>query len=132
VTASGVSPEQARAIFARRVAAWLAADIDAYLACWTEDMEIVLPGRAQPVRGRDRYRALVEQSFAWAEPLAFDIHHLGIDPRSGAVLTDWTIRARRRDDGVVVEWRGLSSCGLRHDRIAWWKEYHHMPPAPLS
>jgi hypothetical protein len=48
------------------------------------------------------------------------------------VFADWTIRARRRDDRVVVEWRGLSVCELRAGRIAWWKEYHLAPPAAVE
>ena len=46
------------------------------------------------------------------------------------MLADWTIRARRRDDGVVIEWRGLSVCELRDGKITWWREHHLAPPAP--
>ena len=31
------------AVFMRRVDAWLAADLDAYMACWAADMVIELP-----------------------------------------------------------------------------------------
>ena len=48
------------------------------------------------------------------------------------VLSDWTIRARRCDDGVEVEWRGLSVCELRDDRIVWWREHHLAPPEPVA
>jgi ketosteroid isomerase-like protein len=116
------------AAFMRRVDAWLAADLDAYMDCWADDMVIELPsGR---VEGNGRYRKLVQAGFVWAEPVAFDVHHLAFVDGRDVALADWTIRARRRADGVVVEWRGLSVCEFRADKIAWWREYHQAPPAP--
>lgn len=120
------APDDARSVFARRVAAWLAEDVDAYLTCWHDDMELTLPG-GKVVRGIDRYREMVERSFAWAAPVSFDVHALAVD--GDRVLADWTIRARRREDGVVVAWQGLSICELRDGRITWWREHHLAPPA---
>jgi len=119
----------ARAIFDRRVAAWLAADTDAYLACWRDDMRITLPG-ARVIEGVTDYRALVEQSFAWAAPVAFDVHALAVD--GDRILADWTITMRRRADDVLVRWHGLSICEIRDGRIAWWREHHLEPPAPVD
>jgi limonene-1,2-epoxide hydrolase len=123
-----VNVENARELFARRVAAWLAEDVDGYLACWHRDMVITLPSGV--VTGIDAYRTLVESSFRWAVPVSFDVHRLAVD--GSCVLADWTIRARRRDDGVVVEWQGLSVCEVRDGRIAWWREHHLTPPAPIA
>jgi limonene-1,2-epoxide hydrolase len=123
------SRDEARAVFDRRVAAWLAADLDAYMACWHADMQLTLPG-GRVVSGIDAYRRVVEQSFAWAKPVSFDIHALAVD--GNKVLSDWTIRARRRVDGVVVAWSGLSICELRDGRITWWREHHLAPPAPAE
>jgi ketosteroid isomerase-like protein len=121
----------ARQVFDRRIAAWLAADADAYLDCWADDLEITIPGRHGPIVGKDLYRKLVLQSFAWARPVAFDVTHLAVD--GDAVLAEWSIRAERTGDDVVVEWRGASACGL-DDRglITWWREYHLGPPAPVA
>jgi limonene-1,2-epoxide hydrolase len=124
-----LSVEEARALFARRVAAWLAADVDAYLDCWHADMQLTLPG-GRVVEGIDAYRRMVEHSFAWGVPVSFDVHALAVD--GSCVLSDWTIRARRTDDDVVVEWRGLSICELRAGRITWWREHHLGPPAPVT
>jgi limonene-1,2-epoxide hydrolase len=127
-----VSPltlDEARAVFARRIEAWLAQDVDAYVDCWHHDMRIEMP--TGTIEGAAKYRRLVEASFAWAAPVSFDVHHLAIDPDASVVFADWTIRAYRRDDDVTVEWRGLSVCELRDGRIAWWKEYHLSPPAPI-
>jgi limonene-1,2-epoxide hydrolase len=124
-----LSLEAARARFDARVAAWLAADVDAYLACWQPDLELTLPG-GRVVVGADAYRRVVEQSFAWAAPVSFDVHALAVD--GDRVLSDWTIRARRTEDDVVVEWHGLSICELRDGLIARWREHHLAPPAPIS
>jgi limonene-1,2-epoxide hydrolase len=123
-----VNRQQARDLFDRRIRAWLDEDVDAYLACWHDDMRITLPGRDDPLLGLDAYRRLVERSFAWARPISFDVHALGVD--ADVVLAEWTIRATRRDDGVTVEWSGMSACEVHDDRIAWWREYHRQPPAP--
>jgi hypothetical protein len=142
---------EARTVFDRRVAAWLAADIDAYMGCWHDDMQLTLPG-GRVISGIDAYRRVVEQSFAWATPVSFDVHALAVDtsiapsapadrpsvsgpalrPHGDLVLADWTIRARRREDDVVVEWSGLSICELRDGRITWWREHHLAPPAPVD
>jgi ketosteroid isomerase-like protein len=122
--------DEARALFARRVDAWLAEDLDAYLACWHDDMRIEMPTGV--IEGAAKYRKLVDASFAWAEPVSFDVHHLAVDEAGGIVLADWTIRARRREDDVLVEWRGLSVCELRDGRIRWWREHHLAPPAPVE
>jgi limonene-1,2-epoxide hydrolase len=119
---------EARDVFARRIAAWLAEDVDAYVACWHDNMRIEMPTGV--VEGAARYRKLVVGSFAWAAPVSFDVHHLAVDGPNDIVFADWTIRARRREDDVLVEWRGLSVCELRDGRISWWREHHLAPPAP--
>jgi ketosteroid isomerase-like protein len=117
------------AVFMRRVDAWLAADLDAYMDCWADAMVIELPsGR---IEGRAKYRKLVQAGFAWAEPVSFDVHHLAFEAGDDVALADWTIRARRRDDGVEIGWRGLSVCEFRDERITWWREHHLAPPAAL-
>ena len=124
-----VTGDDARAVFARRVDAWLAQDVDAYVACWHDDMRIEMPSGV--INGAAKYRKLVEASFKWASPVSFEVHHLAVDEPDGIVFADWTIRARRRADDVVVEWRGLSVCELRAGRITWWREHHLAPPAPV-
>ena len=117
---------EARAAFDRRVAAWLAEDLDAYMACWVDDMVIDVPGRR--IEGRAAYRDLAAGSFAWGRPVAFSVHHLGVD--GDVVLADWTITVERRADGVEIAWRGMSVCALDADaRIVWWREYYEDPAA---
>jgi ketosteroid isomerase-like protein len=115
-------------VFQRRVDAWVAADLDAYMDCWADDMVIELPSGV--IEGSARYRKLVAAGFEWAEPVSFDVHHLAFD--GPVALADWTIRARRREDGALIEWRGLSVCELCDGKITWWREHHLAPPAPVD
>ena len=137
-----------RDAFTRRVDAWLAADLDAYMDCWADAMVIELPSGI--VEGKARYRKLVAAGFAWADPVSFDVHHLAFtttpsataerppprphaEDETNVALADWTIRTRRREDAVVIEWRGLSVCKFADDgRISWWREHHLAPPAPVD
>lgn len=111
----------AAALFDRRRRAWLAEDLDGYLALWTEDMTFQSPVHAEPLRGRAAFAELVRASAARTRPVRFDFDHLAV--AGDVVLAEWTIAVARRDDGREVTWRGMSACGLRDGRIAWWREY---------
>jgi limonene-1,2-epoxide hydrolase len=125
-----ITVDDARAVFARRVDAWLTQDVVTYLSCWHDDMRIELPTGV--IVGAAAYRTLVEASFDWAAPVSFDVHHFAVDEADGIVFADWTIRARRRDDDELVEWHGLSVCEVRDGRIVWWREHHLRPPVPAA
>lgn len=128
--APGSQVESVRALFMRRVDAWLAADLEPYMDCWADDMVIELP--TDRIVGKDRYRKLVKAGFAWADPVAFDVHHLAFEAGGHIALADWTIRARRREDRVVLGWRGLSVCAFHVGKITWWREHHLAPPGPID
>jgi len=118
--------DDARALFDRRRAAWLAEDVDAYLACFTDDVVLDVPGRT--VRGRAEYEPMARGSFAWAKPVEFEFHHIAVgDPE--VVMADWTITVERRSDGATVQWRGMSTCAIADGRIRWWREYYEDPVA---
>lgn len=117
--------DRARAVFERRRAAWLAEDLDAYLACFADDVVLDVPGRT--VRGRAEYEPMARGSFAWARPVSFEFHHLAAD--GDLVFADWTIAVERRSDATRIEWRGMSVCELRDGVIAWWREYYEDPGA---
>lgn len=117
--------DDARAVFERRRRAWLAEDVEAYLACFADDVVLETPGRT--VRGRAEYEPMTRMSFAWARPVSFEFHHLGVD--GDVVLADWTITVERRSDDGRVTWRGMSACELRDGVIGWWREYYQDPAA---
>ena len=72
--------EAAVALFDRRRAAWLAEDVEGYLACFAADLVITVPGRAGADPGPRPYERLVRRSFAWARPRSFDFHHVAVGP----------------------------------------------------
>lgn len=116
----------ARVLFDRRRAAWLAEDVDAYLACFSDDVVLEVPGRT--VRGRAEYEPMTRSSLAWAQPRAFDFHHVAVG-EGDVVMADWTITVERRVDRVTVVWRGMSVCTIVDDHITWWREYYEDPAA---
>ena len=117
--------ERARAVFEQRRVAWLTEDLEAYVACFAEDVVLEIPGRT--VRGHAEYEPMARGSFTWARPLSFDFHHIAAD--GGIVFADWTITVERRTDGARIAWRGMSVCELRDGVIAWWREYYADPGA---
>jgi ketosteroid isomerase-like protein len=123
-----ITLEDARRLFDRRRAAWLAEDLEAYVRCFADDVVLEVPGRT--VRGHEEYEPMSRRSFEWARPLSFEFHNLTVgegDGEGDVVMADWTITVERRSDGVPVTWRGMSVCGIVDDRIAWWREYYEDP-----
>lgn len=113
--------DPAWALFDRRRRAWLAEDLEAYLALWAEDMTFQSPAHVEPLRGRAAYAVLVRASLAFARPVSFEIHGLAAD--GDLVLAEWTIAVERRDSGQRVAWRGMSVAEVRDGLIRTWREY---------
>jgi len=111
--------DDAVTLFERRRRAWLAGDVDAYLALWADDMEFRSPVHREPVDRRG-FEELVRASLAAARPLAFDFTHVAV--AGDAVLAEWRIAIERRG-GQRVEWWGMSVAELREGRIRRWREY---------
>lgn len=120
---------EAAAFFEHRRLAWLAVDVEGYLAHFADDLEITVPGRTEPLRGIEAYGKLVRASFAWARPRSFEFHHLAVG-EDDVVLAEWAISTERVEDGGVTAWRGMSACALREGQISWWREY--WDPAQLA
>ena len=110
--------EEAVALFDRRRAAWLASDVDAYLALWADDMRFVSPVHPEPL-DRERFAGLVRASLAAARPLAFDF--LNIAVAGDTVLAEWRIAIER--GSARVEWCGMSVAEVRDGLIHYWREY---------
>jgi ketosteroid isomerase-like protein len=114
-------------LFVRRRDAWLAEDVDEYLACFTDDVVVEVPGR-ETVHGIVDYASLVRRSLEALRPTSFEFHELAV--AGDTVLAEWTITLTVRGDGRTIAYRGMSSCRLRGDRIARWREYYD--PAELK
>ena len=113
--------DEALALFARRRAAWLAGDIDGYLALFAPDLVFQSPAHADPLVGRDAFARLVRQAAAHLEPEEFVFTDLAVD--GDVVLAEWRIAARHRASGRRVAWWGMSTCTIRDGLIARWREY---------
>jgi uncharacterized protein (TIGR02246 family) len=108
-------------LFERRREAWLASDAEAYLALWTEDMVIEIPGRAEPIRGKTAYAKMIDGSMKSMRPVSWEFHSLAVD--GDRVLAEWTLAGEFRAKKKLVSWRGMSICSLRDGLICEWREY---------
>jgi limonene-1,2-epoxide hydrolase len=113
--------DEAMKLFEKRRAAWLAADLEAYLELWADDMTFQSPVHAEPLYGKQAFGALVRQSLEFSRPLRFEFEHIAVD--GAMVLAEWTIAIERRDLQRIIEWRGMSVCEIRDGKIQTWREY---------
>ena len=108
-------------LFARRRDAWLASDLDAYLALFAPDVTFQSPAHAEPLRGRVAFAALVRASSAAMAPEEFEFTQLAV--HGDVVLAEWHIAATHRASGRRIAWCGMSVCTLRDGLIQSWREY---------
>ena len=113
--------DDAVALFERRRSAWLAGDLDAYLALWAEDMRFQSPVHVEPLVGRAAFAELVRFSFELSRPVAFDFAQIAVV--GDAVLAEWRITVERRDSGRRIAWWGMSVCQVERGLIVRWREY---------
>ncbi len=116
-----VRQDEAVALFERRRQAWLAEDVDAYLALWAADMTFASPVHREGMRGRAAFADLVRRSLAAVRPIRFDVAHLAAV--GSVVLAEWSIEVERRADGRRIAWTGMSTCEMRGGLITSWREY---------
>jgi uncharacterized protein (TIGR02246 family) len=112
--------DEAMGLFDRRRRAWLAEDLEAYLALWADDLRFRSPSHAEPI-GRAAFAELVRRSYASARPLQFDVTHLAVD--GDLVLAEWVIAMSTRAEGRRIEWWGMSVANMRDGLIHEWREY---------
>lgn len=113
--------DEALALFARRRDAWIANDLDAYLALFAPDLVFQSPAHAEPLVGRDVFEKLVRSSAAHLEPQEFVFTDLAV--HGDVVLAEWRIAAVHRSSGRRIEWSGMSTCTIHDGLIARWREY---------
>jgi len=113
--------DEALELFARRRDAWLASDLDAYLALFSPELEFQSPTNVEPLRGREAFAALVRASADALEPVSFEFSQLAV--HGDVVLAEWHIAARHRASGRRIAWWGMSVCTLEAGLIKTWREY---------
>jgi ketosteroid isomerase-like protein len=112
--------EEAVALFDRRRRAWLAEDVEGYLALWAPDMRFQSPLHLEPL-DHAGFAELVRRAFATSRPISFEVTQLAV--AGDVVLAEWRIVVERREGGRRVEWWGMSVCEMRDGRIHTWREY---------
>src|SRR5262249_42799039 len=122
-----VTYDEAVRLFDRRRRAWLAEDVEGYLALWAENMTFQSPVHAEPLQGRAAFAALVRQSVAFSRPGRFDFEHIAV--HGALVLAPWSLAIERRDSAKRLEWRGMSVAEIHDGLIHTWREYWN--PAAL-
>jgi ketosteroid isomerase-like protein len=116
-----LNQKEAVELFERRRAAWLAADADAYLALWAEDMTFQSPVHDEPLVGKAVYADLINRSLSMIRPVAFNFHEIAVV--GDKVLAEWDAELEWKEDGRRSSWRGMSVCTIRDGLITSWREY---------
>src|SRR5258706_6581433 len=122
-----IDHEEAVLWFDKRVRAWLAEDMDAYLGMFAEDVVFKGP-TAEPLHGHAAYAELVRRSLEFVRPVTFEVHEIAV--HGSRVLAEWTQAHALRADGRQMSYRGMSVCEVRDGLITWWREYYD--PANLQ
>jgi len=113
--------DEAVDLFERRRKAWLAEDLDAYLALWDDDMTFQSPVHDEPLVGKPAYEQLVRQSAAFVKPLTFDVMSIAVNGE--IVLAEWKISMEWRLQDTTVSYSGMSRARIRNGLITEWREY---------
>jgi uncharacterized protein (TIGR02246 family) len=108
-------------LFERRRKAWLAEDLDAYLALWADDMTFQSPVHDEPLVGKAAFEELMRASAAAVRPLEFDIMNIAVN--GDIVLAEWKITMEWRPEGRRVSYTGMSRSTIRDGLINEWREY---------
>jgi RNA polymerase sigma-70 factor (ECF subfamily) len=106
--------ERQRALLDRYVAAWEAAELDAFVSLLTEDAILSMPPYREWYRGRDAIRGF----FAWAWN-RYDVEHgaFRLVPTAANRQPAFALYSRRRDEGDYLA-HSLQVLTLRGDHIA--------------
>lgn len=106
--------ERLRALLDRYVAAWEAAELDAFVSLLTEDAILSMPPYREWYRGRDAIRSF----FAWAWK-RYDVEHGAFRLLSTAANRQpaFAVYSRRRDEGDYIA-HSIQVLTLQKDHIA--------------
>jgi len=106
--------------------AWERQDVDAFLACFTEDAEYYWGPFGEPLRGHDEIRARTEKAVSQQHGIVFGHEPLAITP-DGRGIAWWTVTydvpasgKRVQDEGIFLV--TLDGDGRCREFREWWNE----------
>ena len=105
----------------RMIAGWEALDVDAIMACFTEDAVYVNVPLEPVHRGTAAVRAAVEGFMAMGEKIDFIVHHTAENPATGVVMNERTDRFFIRGEWLEAPVVGVFE--VRDGRISAWRDY---------
>ena len=109
-----------RAVIERLVRATNAHDVDALVACFSEDYVNETPAHpTRSFRGRDQVRRNWQQIFTAVPDIAAQVHWI-VDQHT--VWSEWEMRGTRRD-GLPHLMRGVIIFGIQSGEAAWARFY---------
>jgi ketosteroid isomerase-like protein len=115
---AGATGEQ---VIARLRAALNAHDVEAFVACFTEDYDSVQPAHPdRAFRGREQVRTNWSEVFTGVPDFRAEI--VGTATAGETVWSEWRWTGTRTDGGRL-DMAGVIVFGLRDDRIAWARLY---------
>ena len=113
--------EQARELLERRNRAFAAANLDAFLALWSDDC--VVEGPEHLLKGKAELGATLEQ--VWSKvirPIHMTVH--GVAVQGDAIFYEWAFVAEMRANGQRLVQSGMSAHGVNaQGRFTWCREY---------
>jgi ketosteroid isomerase-like protein len=122
--------DDAMRLFEQRRDAWLAEDLERYLAFFAEDVIFQSPVHEKPLRGKKAYEELVRTSAPLVRPIAFDITSLAV--HGNRALAEWTITLEWRNEARQISYSGMSSATIKDGLITEWREYWNAGDLKMS
>jgi ketosteroid isomerase-like protein len=117
-SAAGSPGEQ---VVARLQAAMNAHDVDAFVACFTEDYDSVQPAHPdRAFRGREQVRANWSEIFAGVPDFRAEL--VRVAGAGDTAWSEWHWEGTQTDGGRL-DMAGVIVFGLRGDRVAWARLY---------
>ena len=115
---AGAGGEQ---LIARLSAAMNAHDVEAFVACFTEDYDSVQPAHPdRAFRGREQVRTNWSEVFSGVADFRAEV--VGMSASGDTVWSEWRWKGTQSDGGRL-DMAGVIVLGLRDDRIAWARLY---------
>jgi ketosteroid isomerase-like protein len=104
--------------------AWERKDVDAFIACFTEDAVYHWGPWGEPLRGHDEIRAATARAISQQEDIHFGHEPLAITP-DGSAIARWWVSIKLRGENTIEENEGiflvtLDAEGRCTEFREWW------------